>query len=154
MLHSKAVNSLENFKRLNGSVYIHDPTTTTSSENHPDLILIAGWMNASPRHISKYTAGYQKLYPSARILAITTTSVDAVFTTHGANLKRIAPVLDILYTLHPNSKLLHVAPILKLLNTPPAPLANSRLIEFRIRDSGTGKERTEVVMIIPYFQMS
>ena len=106
MLHSKAVNSLENFKRLNGSVYIHDPTTTTSSENHPDLILIAGWMNGSPRHISKYTAGYQKLYPSARILAITTTSVDAAFTTHGANLKRIAPVLDILYTLHPNSKLL------------------------------------------------
>ncbi|KIM98392.1 hypothetical protein OIDMADRAFT_43392 [Oidiodendron maius Zn] len=106
MLHSKAVNSLENFKRLNGSVYIHDPTTTTSSENHPDLILIAGWMNASPRHVSKYTAGYQKLYPSARILAITTTSLDAAFSTHGANLKRIAPVLDILYTLRPNSKLL------------------------------------------------
>jgi len=63
-------------------------------------------MDARPRHIAKYTAGYEKLYPSARILAITTTSLDAAFTTWAANLKRISPALEILYTLPPNSKLL------------------------------------------------
>jgi hypothetical protein len=63
-------------------------------------------MDASPRHISKYTTGYENLYPSARILVITTTSIDATLTTWDANLKRVAPVLEILYTLPPNARLL------------------------------------------------
>ena len=106
MSRSKVVSGFEHFTRLNGSVYIHEPTTTTSSSGEPNLILVCGWMDASPRHISKYTAGYEKLYPSARILAITTSSIDAAFTTHGANIKRVVPVLEILYALPPNAKLL------------------------------------------------
>lgn len=106
MARSNAVSGLDHFKRLNGSVYIHEPSSTSSSSNEPDLILICGWMDARPRHFSKYTAGYEKLYPSARILAVTTTSIDAAITTWGANFKRVLPVLEILYALQPNAKLL------------------------------------------------
>jgi hypothetical protein len=101
-----AASGLEHFHRLNGSVYIHEPTTTASSPNEPDLILICGWMDARPRHVAKYTAGYEKLYPSARIIAVITTAVDVVFTTTGANVKRVKPVLDIFYTLPPSTKIL------------------------------------------------
>jgi hypothetical protein len=105
---SQVRTGLAHFSRLSPSVWIHQPTISTISKE-PDLILIVGWMNASPRHIAKYTAGYEKLYPSSRILAITTTSVDAVFRTNVANLNRIKPVLDILCTLPPGAKfLLHL----------------------------------------------
>lgn len=106
MPRSKAVSGLEHFTRLNSSVYIHEPTTTAMSDCHPDLILICGWMNASLRHISKYAAGHEKLYPSARILAITTTTYDTAFTTYTTNFMRIAPILEILYTLPPDAKVL------------------------------------------------
>lgn len=63
-------------------------------------------MDAKPRHIAKYTAEYEKRYPSARILAITTSSIDAAFRTTTANLNRVQPALDILSTLPANAKLL------------------------------------------------
>jgi len=96
---------MEHFTRLNSAVFLHEPTHG-KVPNSPDLILIAGWMNASMRNLAKYTTGYEKLYPSARIVAITTSTVNAAFTTHAANLNRIAPALEIVYGLPPDAKLL------------------------------------------------
>ncbi|KAE8452021.1 hypothetical protein EG329_002186 [Mollisiaceae sp. DMI_Dod_QoI] len=101
---SKVPPGLEHFSRLNQAVWFHQPTTISSTE--PDLVLLVGWMDATPRHMAKYAAGYEKLYPSARILIITTTQVDAAFRTHAANLNRVKPALDILYTLPTGAKLL------------------------------------------------
>jgi hypothetical protein len=96
---------MEHFTRLNSAVFLHEPTHG-KVPNAPDLILIAGWMNASMRNLAKYTAGYEKLYPSARIVVITTSTVNAAFTTHTANLNRIAPALEIVYGLPPDAKIL------------------------------------------------
>lgn len=104
-MSSKVPSGLAHFSRLNPAVWIRQATSTSSSAD-PDLILLVGWMDASPRHIAKYTAAYEKLYPFSRILAITTSSIDAAFGTHAANLNRIAPVLEVLYTLPPNAKFL------------------------------------------------
>ncbi|KAH7360304.1 hypothetical protein BKA65DRAFT_492810 [Rhexocercosporidium sp. MPI-PUGE-AT-0058] len=104
---SKAPVALEHFVRLNSSVFFHEPTASKpKTSTSPDLIFLAGWMDASPRNLAKYTAGYEIRYPSARILAITTTSIDAAFLPHSTNLKRIKPAMDILYTLPPTSKIL------------------------------------------------
>lgn len=100
----KVPRGLEHFSRLNQSVWYHQPTSTSSTQ--PDLVLLMGWMDATARHLSRYTAGYEKLYPSARILVITTSQIDAAFRTHSANLKRVKPALDVLYTLQPGAKLL------------------------------------------------
>ena len=105
MSQSQVPLGLEHFSRLNNSVWYHQPSSKTSSHG-PDCVLLLGWMDAQPKHIAKYAAGYEKLYPSASILAITTSSYDAAFATEAANNKRILPVLDILYDLPPNSKLL------------------------------------------------
>jgi hypothetical protein len=100
---SKVPSALEHFSRLNQSVWYHKPTSTSFTE--PDLVLLVGWMDATARHLSRYTAGYKKLYPSARILVITTSQIDAVFRTNSANLNRVKPALDVLYTL-PRAKLI------------------------------------------------
>ena len=98
---------MEHFTRLNASVYLYEPTSTYGKlSNAPELILIAGWMNASLRNLAKYTSGYEKLYPSARIVIITTSTLNAALSTHAANLKRIAPVLELVYGLPSNAKLL------------------------------------------------
>lgn len=103
--------ALEHFVRLNQSVWYHEPalssiTTSPLGSASPDLIIIAGWMDASPRNLAKYTAGYEKLYPPARILAITTTTFDAAFLTHFSNLYRVKAVTDIISALPPGAKLL------------------------------------------------
>jgi hypothetical protein len=63
-------------------------------------------MGASSRPINKYTGGYQLLYPSARILTVKTSMVDAACSTRKANIKRVAPALEILYSLPPDTKIL------------------------------------------------
>jgi hypothetical protein len=105
MSQFKVPSGLEHFSRLNHSIWNHQPTSRTPS-NDPDFVLIVPWMDAQPRHIAKYTAGYEMLYPSAQILAITTSSYDVAFNTTAANINRISPALEILYALPPNTKLL------------------------------------------------
>ncbi|TVY16074.1 hypothetical protein LARI1_G005051 [Lachnellula arida] len=107
MSKTKSVTGLAHFSRLNQAVFLHQPSKAkTRTSQDPDLILILGWMDAKPRHIAKYTAAYENLYPSARILAITTSSTDAAFRTTTANLNRVQPALDILYTLPADATLL------------------------------------------------
>ncbi|EKD20795.1 indole-diterpene biosynthesis protein PaxU [Drepanopeziza brunnea f. sp. 'multigermtubi' MB_m1] len=108
---ARTSSGLEHFTRVNESMWINKPTSTPTStypspSSAPDLILLAGWMGASPRLLSKYTAGYEKLYPSARILAITTTACDAVFQSQSSNVARIEPAIDTLLSLPPEAKLL------------------------------------------------
>lgn len=98
MAGTRSQQGLGHFARLNQAVYIHQPNSNDSSRD-PGLILLAAWMDASIRNVAKYTAGYEKLYPSARILVIMTSSTDVVFRSETANLNRVAPVLDILYSL-------------------------------------------------------
>ena len=105
MATPKPQQALEHFTRLNPAVYIHQPTSNTSSRD-PDLIVLATWMDASIRNVAKYAAGYEALYPSARILLITTTTPDAMFRSNAANLNRIAPVLEVLQALPPNARFL------------------------------------------------
>ncbi|KAH6681671.1 hypothetical protein B0J14DRAFT_220428 [Halenospora varia] len=108
MSQVKKPTGLEHFSRLNPAVFLHEPATTSnaSSTHSPDLILIAGWMDATPRPLSKYAAQYEKLYPSARIIVILTSAVDSALRTASTNFNRVKPVLDILYALPADGKLL------------------------------------------------
>jgi hypothetical protein len=93
------------FLRLNNAVYLHEPTEKRKSSDEPDLILLVGWMGASLRHLTKYKTSYERLYPSARILVVQTEAVH-FFLTRSGNLKRVAPVLEVLYGLPPGSRFL------------------------------------------------
>ena len=96
---------LGHFSRLNPAVYIYQPKSAPPSKD-PNLVLLAGWMDASIRNVAKYTAGYEKLYPSTTVIVIMTSSTDIVFRSNTANLNRVAPVLEILYTLPRDARFL------------------------------------------------
>ncbi|KFY19870.1 hypothetical protein V491_04154 [Pseudogymnoascus sp. VKM F-3775] len=77
--------SLQSFKRLSSKAYLYTPFGMHESDsgplsnpdtNAPHLIFLVSWMNASPRHISKYTSHYQILYPSTPILLVTSSASD------------------------------------------------------------------------------
>lgn len=42
----------------------------------PKFIILITWMGAAPRHILKYVAGYQNLYPTSRLLLIRSSAAD------------------------------------------------------------------------------
>lgn len=106
MSRSQVPPGLEHFDRLNPSIWYRQTSLDTSTQDAPNLVLLVGWMDATARHVSKYTAGYEKLYPSARILAITSTVLDLTLASEAAKSKRLAPLLEILYALPPDTKLL------------------------------------------------
>jgi len=73
------------FKRLSESTSLYEPNAkevnaSRGSIQAPNTILLFGWMGGSPRNIAKYTAGYQLLYPSARIVLVTSSLPDLLRT--------------------------------------------------------------------------
>ena len=77
-----------------------------SITKEPSLILLASWMDASPRHVAKYTTGYQKLFPSSRVLVITTSTLHFLVQSTAQRIKDLEPALDILKSLEPSEKVL------------------------------------------------
>ncbi|CAG8983794.1 hypothetical protein HYALB_00006759 [Hymenoscyphus albidus] len=91
---------LDHFTPLNHATCLHQPShTRPPTSQDPDLILLLGWMDALPRHLSKYAAAYENLYPSSHILIVTTSALDTTIHSRDANRKRIEPALEVLYSL-------------------------------------------------------
>lgn len=63
-------------------------------------------MNASPRHVAKYTSGYQKLFPTSRILVVATSTMHFLLQPTRQRVLELEPVLDMLKNLRPNEKVL------------------------------------------------
>ncbi|RAH82551.1 hypothetical protein BO86DRAFT_298126, partial [Aspergillus japonicus CBS 114.51] len=70
-------NPLKAFTQLSPSVYIHRPANATINLKPPEqIIILAFWMNAHPRTLTKYLTTYLDLYPTATILCTLSTSLD------------------------------------------------------------------------------
>ncbi|KAL8925713.1 MAG: hypothetical protein Q9172_002104 [Xanthocarpia lactea] len=72
----------------------------------PSLILLTAWMNASPRHVAKYTTGYQRLFPTSRILIIVTSTAHFLYQSDSQRIKDLEPALSIVKDLQPKEKML------------------------------------------------
>ncbi|KAF2816086.1 DUF829-domain-containing protein [Mytilinidion resinicola] len=97
----------EGFERLTDVVFLYtpgpDPDVTIAptlkngnTDAPPDLILLATWMGAGPRHVLKYTSGYQSLFPFARIVLIVNGPSDIILYSAKAQRKRVEPVVEII----------------------------------------------------------
>ena len=98
------------FTRINKSIYLHEPGTSPPapsqrSSSDPDTILLLAWAAAPIKHVAKYTAQYESLYPGSRILLFTTAFKDLIFHTNTSQSAILAPVVDILRT-NPDQKIL------------------------------------------------
>ncbi|KXX77104.1 hypothetical protein MMYC01_205397 [Madurella mycetomatis] len=68
----------------------------SSQTSPPDLIIITSWTGAAIKHVAKYTASYNVLYPGVPILVITTVVTDLVVRSTKQKLKTLAPAVDYL----------------------------------------------------------
>ncbi|KAH7316496.1 hypothetical protein B0I35DRAFT_409688 [Stachybotrys elegans] len=87
------------FTPLNDQIYFRDAdtTTTTKPPNHPDVVVIYGWGDGLPRHVSKYTDGFAALYPHARIYAILSPIAKAIFSGLEARARHMTPLIQHLF---------------------------------------------------------
>ncbi|KXT05380.1 hypothetical protein AC578_10982 [Pseudocercospora eumusae] len=67
---------IEGFEPLSDSISVYRPEGGTAPGRTPTMIVICSWMAAAPKHIAKYTAEYQKLFPFATILLIQSSIID------------------------------------------------------------------------------
>ncbi|MCJ1448492.1 MAG: hypothetical protein MMC23_009009 [Stictis urceolatum] len=99
------------FVELSPTVFYRTPSdkikpSGASITKEPDLILLASWMDASPRHVAKYATGLQRIFPLARVLLITTSTLHFLVTPASQRLRDLEPALDILKNLQPQEKVL------------------------------------------------
>ncbi|KAJ3537974.1 hypothetical protein NM208_g6103 [Fusarium decemcellulare] len=93
-------NDIPGFDRLSSWVSYYSGTnlhpTSSNGNEAPSLIVLCSWVAASPKHIAKYTAAYQQLYPNASILVIQTWTYDVILRlTDGCHFARLEPARDI-----------------------------------------------------------
>lgn len=88
------------FTCLAPSIFEYAPATpyelARMSEKDPDapsLIILCSWTGANLKHVAKYTAEYQKLFPSTRIMLIATTSKDLCFRKSKRKQERLRPAV-------------------------------------------------------------
>ncbi|KAL2812095.1 hypothetical protein BJX63DRAFT_262663 [Aspergillus granulosus] len=98
-------NPLSPFKQLSSCIYIQEPETSVEDPgNSPRTIVLAFWMNAFSRSLVKYVAEYRRLAPNARIIFIRTSSSEFMLRpTKRAQYARLAPAVEVLKTLPPDS---------------------------------------------------
>src|SRR5689334_19972166 len=63
---------LPSFEKLGPATFLYTPQGHDAVAR-PPLILFFSWMSAAAKHIAKYTATYQKLFPDSRIVLIRST---------------------------------------------------------------------------------
>jgi hypothetical protein len=86
------------FLGLSSNVSLLEPLTrspniVSPAASSPSTIVVLAWAEAQPRHVSKYTSTYSKLYPNARILLITTGWADFVYRSDDVQQRRLAPAV-------------------------------------------------------------
>jgi hypothetical protein len=91
--------AIDGFTRLTDSISIHRPETNhaqqTAAAKQPSLIVVCSWMNAAEKHIAKYTAGYQRIYPHATIL-LAQCSLKGFFTSKAKQEILLKPAYDMI----------------------------------------------------------
>ena len=88
------------FKKLSNQVYVQEGSgsgSDTPNPEHPSTVIIYGWGDARPRHVSKYVAGYRQLFPHAQIVLIFSPILKALYQTLEARSRTMIPVLETVY---------------------------------------------------------
>lgn len=99
--HKTTNDTIPDFELIAPSIWVYDPrlpfrATPFSSQNSvaPSLILLCTWTGAQNRYIAKYTAEYRTLFPSSRIMVITTSAKDLCFRNSARKQWRMRPAIE------------------------------------------------------------
>jgi hypothetical protein len=91
---------IPNFTASSDQIYIRDPATQApNSPDDPDMILIFGWGDGLPKHVSKYAEGFAQLYPAARQILILGPISKVFFASLARRVTDMTPVVEALKDL-------------------------------------------------------
>ncbi|PQE13747.1 indole-diterpene biosynthesis protein [Rutstroemia sp. NJR-2017a BVV2] len=100
------------FVQLSSTVFYHESSEssnhsgTSTTAQAPNLIILAAWMNALPKHVAKYTSTYENLFPSSHILVIVTNTAHLLTQPERQRIKDLEPALSIIQGIQPHEKVL------------------------------------------------
>ncbi|GCB27327.1 hypothetical protein AAWM_10212 [Aspergillus awamori] len=69
----------------------------TTGTVEPTTIIIFGWGDGMPKHVSKYADGFHDLYPSARILVVLSSTLQALSQPVEERIQDMMPVIDTVF---------------------------------------------------------
>jgi hypothetical protein len=99
--NKKPASDFQGFHRLSANTWYleaqeNSPGSGVSiSKTIPALVILSTWMDASPKHIAKYIAGYRVIYPKAAFVVITNSMSDVTYRWEKVQRDRLRPVLAI-----------------------------------------------------------
>lgn len=99
---------LPDFDVLSPSIYLQRSSLQQSSPNAPDYIVLLTWMGAKAGHILKYVQGYSSLFPTARIMVITTAVPDMILVSSSSLQRRLDPAMQVLASVPKAKALIHL----------------------------------------------
>ncbi|RFU26948.1 hypothetical protein B7463_g9385, partial [Scytalidium lignicola] len=84
------------FTALSDQIYILDRLEENISgvgTNDPRIVIIYGWGDAQPKHLTKYIDGFQKLFPQAKIIVVLSPILKALTQTLDQRVQNMRPII-------------------------------------------------------------
>lgn len=87
------------FTPISDRVYLRDghEKARPCPADEPTSIVIFGWGDGQPKNVSKYADGYNKLFPTARIIVVLSKTLHASNQQEEARIQAMMPVIDLLF---------------------------------------------------------
>lgn len=102
---------LPGFTAVSDQILVREALPEQPPVDHPEAIVIYGWGDGLPKHVSKYAEGYRVLFPYSKQIIILSPISKAMFTSLDQRTEAMVPVLDNLEKLlgdRKSSVLIHV----------------------------------------------
>ncbi|GKT44720.1 uncharacterized protein ColSpa_04901 [Colletotrichum spaethianum] len=108
------------FKTVTDQIFVREGEELADgaqpSPDHPRVVIVYSWGDAVPKHVTKYTDGFRKLFPHARQIAVLGPILKAMRQDLATRADNMRPIIDLAYpeadsaTTTPNEDavLLHV----------------------------------------------
>ncbi|KAI5863658.1 DUF829-domain-containing protein [Durotheca rogersii] len=98
------MSALPGFTPISDRIFLRDGAPgpvaeppSDSAADHPTTIIIFGWGDGLPKHVSKYADGYHKLYPKARVLMVISSIFAAIYDSLEQRTKSMIPIIDTVF---------------------------------------------------------
>ncbi|KAK0716098.1 hypothetical protein B0H67DRAFT_257111 [Lasiosphaeris hirsuta] len=131
-----AASPLMGFARLSDQVYMQPAVVPTNlhmvDPSHPTTVIIYGWGDASPKHVSKYVDGYRRLFPHAKLVLIFSPILRAIIQHVDVRTRDMEPVLDAVFGVD------HTHPVAHQDEAPPkaAQIIDDRILAHVMSNTG------------------
>lgn len=96
---AQTVQYLKGFRALGEQIFYYKPVPDDIPDEGPELVILASWLYALPKHISKYTAAYQRVYPRSPILLLKQDGPDMMWRPNAWQMENMQPAIDVISTV-------------------------------------------------------